>query len=477
MKFKILILDDEITVCNSLKRILENGETIIYLATEIQEARKILAEETIDLILLDYKLKSENGLNFLKEIRGKNIDITVIIITAFGNVDLAVEAMKSGAYDFIQKDQQPEFIRFTVKKTLDNLRLKKEVQELREASMKGQNIPEIITVSPQMKTTLELAKEFAKTDVTVLITGETGTGKNLLGQYIHANSSRFYKPYLSLNCAAIPRELMESELFGYEKGAFTGANERGKKGLIEQAEGGTLFFDEISELNPDLEGKLLHLLEESRYFKIGKVEPSSANVRFIAASNINLEKAVSEKKFRMDLYYRLNVAHIHIPPLRERQDDIIILAKIFIDEFNKKYNKNVTDISFEAQQFLKYSPWPGNVRELRNVIERAVLLKKNRVLSLSDLNGSSSYNKLLKKQRSFPSMLSLKLSNKGDENLLQAAQKLIIEQVLDFTNCNCSRAAQLLGVPRTTLNFYIKKYKIERRGSAISGQGRIKVLE
>ncbi|MBN2366357.1 MAG: sigma-54-dependent Fis family transcriptional regulator [Calditrichaeota bacterium] len=461
MKFKILILDDEQIVCNSLQRILENKETDIFTSRETAEARRIICEREIDLVLLDYKLKNENGLNFLKEIREEHPEMPVIMITAFGNVDLAVEAMKSGAFDFIQKNQEPEFIRFTVKRTLENLRLRKEVQELRKSCLEENNLPEIVTVSSAMQKTLELANEFAKTDVTILITGETGTGKNLVGNYIHAKSMRFHQAYVSINCAAIPRELMESELFGYEKGAFTGAHERGKKGLIEQANKGTLFFDEIGELSPDLQGKLLHVLEENKYFKIGSVEPSSVDVRFIAASNTDLEEAVAEKKFRMDLFYRLNVAHIHIPPLRERKEDIIILAKFFIEEFNKKFNKTINDFTPEAQRFLESLSWPGNVRELKNLLERAVLLKKDNVLRLEDFGDGQMKQKGYHKDETFPSMLSLDLNNPGKDNLLNTAQKMIIEQALDYADHNRSRAARLLKIPRTTLNFYIRKHEIE----------------
>lgn len=460
MKFRLLIIDDEKSVCNSLKRILEDKEREICTAIDTRTVWQLLEKKSFDLIILDYKLKETDGISLLGEIKEKHPDIMMIMLTAYGNVDLAVTAMKTGAYDFIQKNQEPDFIRFTVTRALDNLRLKKEVEELRSEYQLQQQLPEIISRSTQMRRTLDLAEEYAKTDVTVLLTGETGTGKNILGRYIHSKSPRFLKPYVSINCAAIPRELIESELFGYEKGAFTGADMKGKKGLFEQADGGTLFLDEIVELNPAVQSKLLHVIEKREFYKVGGIEPKSCDVRIIAATNADMEQVVSEKSFRMDLYYRLNVAQIRIPALRQRNEDIILLTKYFIEEFNCKFHKNVHKISPDAQRYLERAQWPGNVRELRNSVERAMLLKKNDILELSDFMENISVNTLNHLEADQSSLLSINLNGFRDGNVLQEAQRQIIQQVLDMTDQNRSKAAKLLGIPRTSLNFYIKKFGV-----------------
>lgn len=460
MEFWILILDDEKMVCNSLRRVLEGKEKNIVTATTVEEAWKIIKSQTIDLVLLDYRLNEGSGLHFLEELKEQFPEIQVIMITAFGNIEVAVKAMKLGAFDFIQKNAEPDFIRFTVKRALDNLRLRKEVEELRVACQHNSHVPRIISFSPVMQQALDMAREFAKTDTTVLIQGETGTGKNLIGQYIHLNSPRFNQPFITINCAAIPHELMESELFGYEKGAFTGASQKGKKGLIEQANGGTLFLDEISELTTDLQSKLLHVLETNQYYRIGAEQPTSVDVRFLAATNTNLEKKVEQNQFRIDLFYRLNVATITIPPLRDRREDILPLAKHFIEEFNRRYKKDVAHISPEVFQFLENSTWKGNVRELRNVIERAILLKKGNTLELKDFTGIQSITSGLENLTTKGSNFHIRLDPEENTNLLHQAQKQLIERALMLSNHNRTRAAKLLGIPRTSLNFYIQKFGI-----------------
>ena len=458
MQFQIMILDDEQSVCNSLKRILNKTDRKIFIATETRQAKEILAQNTIDLLLLDYRLGDVDGLHFLKQIKEDYPELLVIMITAHGNIDVAVEAMKSGAYDFIQKREEPEVIVFNVQRALDTLRLKKEVAELREAFPSHKDLPVIVKHSPQMKALIQMAEEFAKSDSTILITGETGTGKSILAEYIHRQSPRFSKPFVSINCSAIPSELIESELFGYEHGAFTGACQKGKKGLIEMADQGTLFLDEISELSMDMQAKLLHVLEKGAFHRIGSLEPTSVDVRFLAATNTKLEQRVKEKRFRMDLYYRLNVAQLNIAPLRERKDDIIPLTKIFIEHFNLKLNKKVTKISREAENFLLALPWPGNVRELRNYIERMMILKKGESVELQDLNpyhpSSSSENA--------DSLFQIHLKPKDGGNLLHEAQKELIIQALRMVEYNISRAAELLGVPRTSLTSCMQRFDIRK---------------
>lgn len=458
MIFKILILDDEPMVCNSLRRVLADDERKIYMANTGEEAYKILSEHKIDLLLLDYKLKGEDGLTFLKQIYDVYPELLTIMLTAHGNVELAVKAMKHGAYDFIQKKEEPEFIRFNIQRALDNLRLKKEVEELKEHLSTEKNLPKIIAKSKQMKDVLTLAGEFALSDSTILIGGETGTGKSILAEFIHGKSNRFNFPLVQINCSAIPGELIESELFGYERGAFTGARQKGKKGLIEQANNGTLFLDEIGELSLEMQAKLLHILEKKEFLKVGAIEPTKVDVRFIAATNADLEKKVAEKSFRMDLFYRLNIASLEIPPLRERKEDILPLAKVFINAFNEKFNKSVRVISQAAENFLLRSPWLGNVRELRNYIERAMILKQGSELLAGDFNGSAKMKETANAQSA---AFRFELNYESGENLLHTVQKELINSALKITKNNISKTALLLGMPRTSLNSCIQRFQIE----------------
>jgi len=464
MKFHILVVDDEKIVANSLKRILEDEHKKVWIASSSEEAKTLLENKPIDVMLLDYKLGGEDGLEFLKKVHQDYPEMPVVMITAYGTIDVAVEAMKSGAYDFIQKKEKPEFIRFTIQRVLENLMLKKEVQTLREMHRSHSRMPEVICVSRRMQELLNFAREYAKTDSTVLITGETGTGKNLLAEFIHNHSRRANRPFIAINCAAIPPQLMESELFGYERGAFTGAHQKGKPGLLEQANSGTLFLDEVGDLSPELQTKLLHVLEKQEFYRLGAVEPTHIDVRIIAATNTNLTERIEQKKFRIDLFYRLNVATLEIPPLRERKEDIIPLAKYFIDFFNERFHKNVTRLSEDAQTFLKSAAWPGNVRELRNYIERAMLLKKDTVIHLKDFWGSLPNSGVLAGSNlsTENGMFSISLSPGKDLNILHEAQKRLIKQALHISEGNISQAARLLGIPRTSLNYYLSRYGLAK---------------
>ncbi|MBD3223565.1 MAG: response regulator [Caldithrix sp.] len=457
MKFNILILDDERMVGNSLKRIIEDDNKKVFVATHYDQAKEFFKKEVIDLLLLDYKLGSTSGLDILKEIREYNVDLAVVMVTAYGSIELAVEAMKLGAIDFIQKKVEAQYIRFTVQRVLDNLRLRKEVEALKADQRNKNKFPYPIANSPSMQEVMQLADEFAKSDSIILLQGETGVGKNFLAEYIHYQSARFKNPFITLNCSAIPRHLIESELFGYEAGAFTGARQKGKKGLIEQAHGGTLFLDEIGELTLDLQTKLLHILEQNAFLRLGAEVPTTVDVRFMAATNADLHELVQKKKFRLDLFYRLNVAMMDIPPLRERKADILPLSKIFIEHFNQKLNKSVLKMNDEAEKYLLERYWKGNVRELRNSIERAMLLKKDDAIALADFphqNGDT----LEDTQSAFS--LRLDLHNGG--NLLHEAQKQTIIKALELTDDNVSKAAALLGVPRTSLNSCINRFNIRR---------------
>ncbi len=461
MQFQVLILDDESMVCNSLKRILESDERKIFIANQPETAFKILGSNPIDLLLLDYQLGEKDGLEILKDIKAVYADVEIIMITAYGNIEIAVEAMKNGAFDFIQKKEEPSFIRYNVQRALDTLRLKKEVEELKSQIKSESALPKIIANSKTMKSILGLASEFAKSDSIILINGETGTGKSLIAEHIHHLSNRFNGSFVSINCSAIPSELIESELFGYEKGAFTGAHQKGKKGLIEQANNGTLFLDEIGELNLDMQTKLLHVLEKNSIIRLGAVEPIKINVRFIAATNSILSEKVNNKTFRMDLFYRLNVASFTVPPLRERKEDIMALAKSFVDMFNKKFNKRVIKFSPEIESFLITKEWYGNVRELRNYIERAMLLKKGDELQLNDFDEITK-NRVGQKIDGDINNIKIKLDTGSQKNLLHEAQKEVILYALKSSNNNISQAAQMLGIPRTSLNSCIQRFNISK---------------
>jgi DNA-binding NtrC family response regulator len=464
MKFNILIVDDEPSVAKSLKRILAASDRDIDIALTSDQAINFFQHKKYDLLLLDYNLGVVDGLKVFRTLKDIQKDVLMIMITAYGNIEIAVEAMKSGAYDFIEKNQPSDVILFTVQRALDSVRLKKEVEELKSSYIRESKIPSIVHQSPVMKKVLDMAEKYAQTDSTILLSGETGTGKNVLAEFIHLKSARFNKPFVVLNCCAIPSSLIESELFGYEKGAFTGAQAHGKMGFIEKADGGTLFLDEIGEFNLDLQGKLLHVIENKQYFRIGSVTPRETDIRIIAATNVNLKEMVEEKTFRADLFYRLNVATIHLPPLRERKEDILPLTKFFIDEYNKKFKKHIIRISPEAKNYLLNAPWVGNVRELKHLIERIMILIEGEVLTLDHILGAQTPytdNPILTGKSYF----TISIDPSEGDNLLHVANKKLIMAALEKTNFNISQAAKILGIPRTTLNFYLQKFKIQKPNS------------
>ncbi len=443
-------------ICNAMKRILENHENAVHIATNMDDARTILTEKEIDLVILDYELGETDGITVLKELKSEYPHVLVIMLTAYATIHLAVEAMKLGAFDFIQKEESTDITRYAVQRGLDHLRLRKEVEDLRIKCKEENSLPDIISVSSEMQDVLQLAKEFGPTDTTILIGGETGTGKNLLAKYIHFNSLRFNDILVTLNCAAIPGELIESELFGYERGSFTGARKEGKRGLIEQANKSTLVLDEVSELNFDLQTKLLHVLENREFYRIGGIKPVKIDVRFIACSNANLPEMIKAGRFRSDLYYRLNVANIQIPGLRDRRMDILPLTKYFVDKYNQTFKKTISRIDKEVETFMLSSRWHGNIRELRNYVERGILLAKNDRLELKNMLSNNQLDQLDVNEEVEPTFV-IKLNPKPDLNLLHEVQNKLVGQALEITEQNRSSAARMLGVPRTSLNHYIKR--------------------
>ncbi len=419
-----------------------------------------------DLVLLDIFLGQYNGLDVLEKLREEGFTTPVIVITAFSDIKMAVRAMKLGAEDFIVKPIEIEQLEIAIERALRHHDLRRRVQLLEE-QLRLEHPHDIIAVSEGLRSALALAQTVAAVDTTVLIVGETGTGKELLARYIHRHSPRASGPFVVINCGAIPRELAESELFGYERGAFTGAVERVHPGKFELADRGTIFLDEISELPLELQVKLLRVLQDRSFYRLGGREEIQVDVRVIAATNRDLEQMVREGRFREDLYYRLNVAVITVPPLRERPEDILPLATAFVDEFNRRFNKRITGFAPEAVSLLLAYPWRGNVRELRNAIERAVLLEQSEVITRETLHflrtrtfgpTSESFD-MLKRFELPPGEHFLAISPYGasyDEII-----KDLIQQALRYAKGNVSKAAKLLRITRDKLEYRLKVYDID----------------
>jgi two-component system, NtrC family, response regulator AtoC len=445
MQFRILIVDDEEVIRTSISLYLrQEGYQVEVCATGEEGLRRII-EVGPDLLLLDAKLPKLGGLDVLKRAKTLKDDLIVIMITAYGSVESAVQAMKSGAYDYITKPLDLDELDVIIKKGLETVRLKKEVSLLRKERLERFNVEYVAAESPSMREVEAKIGKMALYDSgTVLIQGESGTGKELVATSIHYKSPRAEKPFVVVNCAAIPKELVESELFGYESGAFTGAARQGKIGKLEMAEGGTLFFDEIGELDLAAQVKLLRFLETREFERIGSTKPPrKIEVRVLAATNKRLLDFVNAGAFRLDLYHRLNVMSIVVPPLRERTIDILKLAKNFVNHNNRQFSKRVRGFTPEVEQALLSYGWPGNVRELKNIIERVVFLCEKDVIARQDLtlelpsvpNGPSSGTSV-----SSNTILSL------DELI-----KRYILDVLEKNGGNKSQAARLLGITRKTL--------------------------
>src|SRR5271169_6395749 len=383
MPYSVLIVDDEALTLRTLGRALGDEGFEVFLAMSGEEALKILSEERPDFALLDVVLPGINGIEVLRQAKVVSPSTIFLMMSAYHMVDRAVEAMKLGAYDYLIKP-------FHIADMVSTLRRAAEMLALRVRdtvqSAKGQyDFGRVVTESPVMREVLEMARRAAESErTTILIQGESGTGKEVLAKAIHYNSPRAQMPLISLNCAALPDTLLESELFGYEPGAFTDARRR-KEGLIEKASGGTLFLDEIGNTSPSLQAKLLRVLEEGTFMRLGGTKVIQANVRIIAATNMLLKEAVTKGEFREDLYYRLNVLPLFIPPLRERKEDVVPLALDFIGQFNRDLKKSFVGFTPAAAELLKGYPWPGNIRELRNVIERTMILCKEKEIDVADL--------------------------------------------------------------------------------------------
>jgi DNA-binding NtrC family response regulator len=441
--FGILIVDDERIVRESLNKwFLEDGYRV-NTAESAEDALKKLTLENYDLAFVDIKMPGMDGLELQRRIKEIDRQLTVIMITAFASAESAVQALKEGAYDYVTKPIDPDELSHIVRNVFNQKNVMAENIQLREKLEELTRYDEIVGESSQIKKVFELISTVSKTDTTVLIKGESGTGKELVARAIHANGSRKYFPIVPVNCGALNDNLLESDLFGHEKGAYTGAQSR-RKGKFEMSNGGTIFFDEIGNVREKLQIDLLRVLESRQFMRLGGEMTINVDVRVICATNRDLELAVKEGKFRKDLYYRLNVFTIFLPPLRERRSDIPMLANHFVKKFSQIMHKEVTQLDPEAMDVLVRYDWPGNIRELANAVERAMVVGNPPVLRKED----------------FPFQISSNTGVKLKSNSLDEIERLHIIKVLDQCNWNISRAAEQLEIDRATLYNKIAKYKL-----------------
>ncbi len=466
---KIIVIDDEEFIRLNLERIFSDGKYLVNTFPNGKAALKYLEENTADIAFLDLNLPDIHGIDLLQKIKEIHPEILVIIITGFASVESAVRALKLGAYDYIKKPFKADVIRVITKLALETQSLKRKVKELSELKTNDSAFDAIVGISDEIKLVKQQIEQFAKYDEeTVLITGESGVGKELVARALHEKSKRNNKPFIEINCASLPDNLLESELFGYEKGAFTDAHER-KIGLIEKANGGTVFLDEIGEMSISLQAKLLRLLENKQIRRLGATDNINVNVRIIAATNINLQEAIEKKEFRSDLYYRLNVLRINVPPLRKRKGDAIILAKYFLNIFTTKFGKSKLGFSPEVEKFILEYDWPGNIRELKNVLERVSIMVEDEIIELNDFPEDLINGKVGKQKSEYET--NFELNGKSLDELVKNYEVEIIKKVLTQNNFNINKSAQTLKIPRQTLQYKIQKYGIDKaKYSALSAE-------
>ena len=459
MTYRVLIADDEERMRRVLAMVFdEMKDTKVVTASDCVTTLEYLARERFHLLITDLKVPEVGRLDFLKAIKCRVPDIPVIVLTAYGSVESAIDVMKEGVFDYLTTPFENDILKLAVKRALKMSSLTMENKYLRQALESQYNFENIIGNSPQVFEALRLVGDVSKTDSTVLITGESGTGKELIAHALHYNSKRAGGPFIVLNCAAIPENLLESELFGYERGAFTSA-EKTKKGRFELAAGGTLFLDEISEMSAAIQAKVLRVVEAKELERLGGTETIKVDVRIICATNKNLEDLVKAGKFREDLYYRISVFPIMLPPLRERKEDIIPLSRHFLKKFSIKMGKAPISLGKEVEKIFMLHKWEGNVRELQNVIERAVILCKGNVITSEHLPVSivrSSY--IIEKERHNPIVTFLQFDIPPNGLSLDALEKQLVTQALEKSKNNKTKAAKLLGLTRGTFRYRLQKY-------------------
>ncbi len=449
---KLMIVDDEASICYSLEFALE-GDYEVYTARNPKDALKLLDEHGIDIVLLDLKLGEYDGMDLLRQIKREYKDVTVIIMTAYASIDTTVEAIKEGAYYYLKKPVVVGELKVLLEKVSEYIKLKAKAGYLDRETRGKHRLGGFIGRSPKIVKIFDLIEKIKDINSNVLITGESGTGKELIASAIHYLGNRSSGPYEVINCAAIPYDLLESELFGYEKGAFTGANNR-KKGKFELADGGTLFLDEIGDMSYDLQSKLLRVLQEKEISPLGSSFRKKIDVRVIAATNQDLEEKIRKKDFREDLYYRLNVIPIKLPPLRERKEDIPLLVDYFIDKYCLAFNKPMKKIDSYALELLEEYDFKGNVRELENIIQRAVALSSGDMIISTDLPPEVRKPKAsVIEEHSF-------INVRPGESLKDVERKLIIK-TLEANNGNKKKTSEILGISERSLYYKIKEYSIE----------------
>ncbi len=460
---KILIIDDEVVFARSVAHFLTRSGHECWSVSSAEEGFPTIEKERPDLILLDIKLAGMSGLEALRRIVSFDPSAIVIIMTAYSSVESAVAAMKDGAYDYIQKPIDHDELKFTIEKALETSRLRERLSYFQRKEVQQAAHCDIIGTSPRMKEIVELIERIAQLErgpvgdlPTVLLLGETGTGKDLVARAIHHRGSLAGQPFVEVECTSIPKELAEAELFGYEKGAFTGAT-AAKPGLIEAASGGTLFLDEIGEIGLDLQTKLLKAIERKQIRRLGSVRERKIHVRIIAATNRDLEAAVRGGSFRQDLYYRLKVLTIELPPLRERGEDVVLLANYFLDRLRHKYSLPERRFSEASLDALRRYRWPGNVRELAHVVERALLVCDSEVIAPSALGLDISSLPL---RIGDGALLEVEFPQQGID--LRQIERQLIEQALALTGGNVAEAARKLGIGREALRYRIQKHRIAR---------------
>ncbi len=462
MRPTILIIDDESRMRRSLTMLLSDLMLDFLEAENGEEALRVWEHDNPDVVITDLKMPKLSGMDLLKEIKRRDPDVPVIVITAYGTIENAVEAMKEGAFDYITKPFDEKKILPCVDKALKMRRLISEVRYLRKEIEGRYNFENIVGQSQAICRVLEMAGQVAKSDTTVLITGESGTGKELVSRAIHFNSNRASAPFLAVNCAAIPPSLLEAELFGFEKGAFTGAV-RQKKGRFELASGGTIFLDEISDMPLDIQAGLLRVIEEQEFERLGGTRTIKVNVRVIAATNKDLASLVAKGLFREDLYHRINVFPIHLPPLRERREDIPLLVRHFIKEIGNSLGKKPVRLTESALNALMEPTWPGNVRELRNIIERAMILCKGSAIARNHLIFNEPVSARRMDRIDLEELCSMAL-DQTDFSLEQLEERLL-KLAMERAGYNVSGAARLLGMTRATLRYRLEKFGLTPQSS------------
>lgn len=442
---RILIIDDEEKLRGLLARVIGLEGFEVIEAGNAKAALKKLEQCEVDVIICDVKLPDANGIELTSKLKSVSARSEIIVLTAYGNIADGVSAIRNGAFDYITKGDDNDKIIPLIHRAIDKVAMQQRITQLERRVNKQFGFENIIGKSPVIKHAIDLARKVADTDTTVLLTGETGTGKEVFAQSIHQEGPRKLKPFVAVNCSAVGKDILESELFGYKAGAFTGAA-KDKKGLLNEADEGTLFLDEIAEMPFELQAKLLRVLENGEFIRLGDTKTQKVNVRIITATHRDMQKEVAEQRFRQDLFYRLSVFQIHLPALRERLKDIPLLSAHFLKHFSDKTNKKITGITDEALQKLQHHNYPGNIRELKNIIERAVIMENSEQLTVSSLP------------------LELQAANLQPGTLsafdLASAEKLHIQKVLNYTKGNKTETARLLNIGLTTLYRKIEEYKL-----------------